>query len=237
MRKSILSVGFLLALSAALWAAEGYSSREEIVREFNRIYYDSEVHGDTSWLGVPSLQNPCDNWIMQEIIAEVKPDFIIETGTFQGGTTLFYATVLSQVNPKGKVLSIDLHPKAEKASGFKVFQEHVEVIQGDCVSRKLIHQIRKRVSGHKVLVTLDSDHIKKHVLKEMRAYGPLVSVGSYLVVQDTNVNGHPVFADFGEGPYEAVQEFLKANHHFTSDKTKEKFLLTYYPNGYLKRTR
>ena len=82
-------------------AAHHLSARVEdrvIIRKFNKIYYDFELFEKMSWLGVPSMQNPCDNWIMQEIITEVKPDFIIETGTGWGGTTLFYATVLSQVN-------------------------------------------------------------------------------------------------------------------------------------------
>ena len=210
-------------------------SDRTVVRKFNKIYYDLGTYGRTWWLGIHSQQNPCDNWVMQEIITEVKPDFIIEAGTAQGGTTLFYAMVLEQVNPNGKVLTLDIAPEVEEASKFKIFQERVEVITGDDTSPEVVKRVSERVRGGKVLITLDSDHHKKHVLKELKAYAPLVSVGSYVVVQDTNVNGHPVLPEYGEGPYEAVQEFLKTNKNFRIDHSKEKFLLTFYPSGYLKR--
>lgn len=214
----IFCVFFLMAFT---------DQENETIVKFNEIYYDTGLFGKASWLGVRALQNPCDNWIMQEIITEVKPDFVVESGTFHGGTTLYYAMVLEQVNPNGKVLTIDINPAVKKASQFKTFRERVEVIKGNSVSPEVIEKIRQRVNGKRVLVTLDSDHSKPHVLREMQFYGPLVSLGSYLVVQDTN----------GEGPYEAVQEFLKGNKDFVIDKSREKFLLTFYPSGYLKRIR
>jgi cephalosporin hydroxylase len=89
----------------------------------------------------------------------------------------------------------------------------------------------------KVLVTLDSLHTQDHVLKEMQIYSKLVTPGSYLVVQDTNLNGHPVAPRWGPGPWEAVQEFLKTNDNFVADHEREKFLLTFYPGGWLKRVK
>jgi cephalosporin hydroxylase len=86
-----------------------------------------------------------------------------------------------------------------------------------------------------VLVILDSDHTKDHVLAEMRAYGPLVTKGSYMIVEDTNINGHPVLPDFGPGPWEAVEEFLQGNDQFTVDRSREKLLMTFNPMGYLRR--
>jgi cephalosporin hydroxylase len=86
-----------------------------------------------------------------------------------------------------------------------------------------------------VLVILDSDHTKDHVLAEMRAYGPLVTRGSYLIVEDTNINGHPVLPDFGPGPWEAVEEFLQGNDQFQVDRSREKLLMTFNPMGYLRR--
>ena len=86
-----------------------------------------------------------------------------------------------------------------------------------------------------VLVVLDSDHSRDHVLAEPRAYAPLVTPGSYLVVEDTNINGHPVYEAFGPGPMEAVQDFLKERDDFEADRSREKFLLTFNPRGWLRK--
>src|SRR5579863_2103453 len=88
---------------------------EDVTRAFQKVYYDSQVwHGKTKWLGIPAQQAPTDNWEMQELISEIRPDYIVETGTLYGGTTLFYADVLSQVNPQGKVITIDIAPNVEE---------------------------------------------------------------------------------------------------------------------------
>ncbi len=85
------------------------------------------------------------------------------------------------------------------------------------------------------MVVLDSDHSKENVLNELRMYDALVTENSYLIVEDTNINGHPALPEFGSGPMEAVEEFLKENKTFDVDKNKEKFFLTFNPRGYLKR--
>jgi cephalosporin hydroxylase len=96
-------------------------------------------------------------------------------------------------------------------------------------------QIAQEVSGKKVLVTLDSLHTRDHVLREIEIYSKLVSPGSYLVVQDTNINGHPVNPGWGPGPLEAVEDFMKTNDNFVTDRSREKFMLSFYPKGWLKR--
>jgi len=106
---------------------------------------------------------------------------------------------------------------------------------GSSVDPKVTDQIAHEVQGKKVLVTLDSLHTRDHVLKEMEIYSRLVSPGSYLLVQDTNINGYPVRSEFGPGPHEAVQEFLRTHDNFVVDRSREKFLLTFYPGGWLKR--
>ena len=87
------------------------------------------------------------------------------------------------------------------------------------------------------MVLLDSDHRMTHVLEELRIYSPLVTLGNYIIVEDTNINGHPVFRSFGPGPMEALEEFLRENRSFISDRSREKFLLTHNPKGYLRRIR
>jgi len=238
----------ILLLLLSLFANYYLMNDQQVIKRFNDIYAKSEVWRQTTWLGVPSVQTPCDNWIMQEIIYEVKPDFIIETGTFLGGSSLYYATVLEQVNKNGKVLTVDIEDSRDK----KVFEsnlckERVEFIMGDSVSKEVIEKISERVKNHKVLVTLDSLHTKDHVLKELKLYSQFVSPGSYIVVQDTYWDLMPRsmkkeliargWTVSTPGPLEAVKEFLKTNNNFTIDKSKEKFLLTWYTSGYLKRTK
>jgi cephalosporin hydroxylase len=208
---------------------------QEVITSFNIIASQRPTHGFVTWMGIRAEQFPTDNWSMQEIMFEVKPDFIIETGTLYGSTSLYYATVLAQVNKDGKVLTVDIDPRVEEASKFDIFKERVEVLKGDSVSAEIINAIREKVQGKKVLVTLDSLHTKNHVLKELNLYSQFVSIGSYIVVQDTNMNGHPVLPNFGPGPFEAVEDFLKTHKNFAIDHSREKFLLTDYPSGYLKR--
>jgi len=210
---------------------------QSVITNFNRVYYDSMVWQMTRYLGVPTQQFPSDLWVIQEIITELKPDVIIETGTYHGGSTLYFADILDRVNEQGRVISVDIAPKIEKASAFATFRKRVDVIRGDSVSPEVISEIAQRVGSGTVLVTLDSLHTKEHVLKEMNLYSRFVTPGSYLIVQDTNINGHPVYPTFGPGPMEAMEEFLKSNRDFEVDRSREKYMLTAYPSGFLKKTR
>ena len=215
----------------------GKRSDRDVVRRFNQIHYYSGVWARTTWLDVPTQQNPCDLWVLQEIISEVKPDYIIETGTLKGGSTLFMAMVLEKVNKNGRIITVDIKPEVGRAKKYNVFKERVKVIISDSVDPETIETIAKLVEGSKVMVTLDSLHTKEHVLKELRLYSKFVSLGSYLVVQDTIINNHPVLPRFGPGPMEALKEFLMENKNFVIDRSKEKHLLTYYPLGFLKRVK
>jgi cephalosporin hydroxylase len=233
---SLTVLGLLGIFGASGIPGEERRSREEVIADFTKLYYASNVHYRTKWLGVSSLQNPCDMWVLQEIITEIKPDFIIETGTFRGGGSLFLASILRLVNPTGKVLTVDIEPQIAQASRQAVFKEAVEVYTGSSVADDIVEAITKRVKGSRVLVTLDSDHAKSHVLQELEIYSRLVSVGSYLIVQDTAHNGHPLPTEYkGGGPMAAVREFLEKHRNFSPDRTREKFLLTFFPQGYLKR--
>jgi cephalosporin hydroxylase len=127
--------------------------------------------------------------------------------------------------------------QAQEARKLPIVQKHVDFLHGSSTAADIINDVKRRVEGKKVLVILDSDHSKQHVLNELSAYAPLVTVGSYLIVQDTNVNGHPVERTFGPGPMEAVAEFLAANRNFLPDPGRERFLFTMNPKGYLKRIR
>lgn len=228
----IISASFLVLYSRS------NLNDQRLIRGFNQIYYNSRVWNHTKWLEVTCEQNPCDSWAMQEIISEIKPDFLIETGTAEGGSSLFYATVLDNATKNGKVITVDIVNKIKKrTAGLPLFKKRINFILGDSVSPEVINAIRQKVKGRVVLVTLDSLHTKDHVLKELKLYSNFVSLGSYIVVQDTNINGHPVYPEFGPGPMEAVEEFLKNDDRFIVDHRREKFLLTFYPSGYLKRVK
>ena len=207
---------------------------KSIVDQFHRLYYDSSMFAktwcNTFWFGIPITKCPLDLWIYQEIIFEVKPDIIVECGTENGGGALFLASMCDLVN-NGKVLTIDIKDKEGRP-------EHgrITYLLGSSTSKEIVEKVRSLVGkDDRIMVILDSDHSKQHVLNELRIYSKFVTKGSYLIVEDTNINGHPVYTDFGPGPMEAVTEFLEENKDFVTDKSKEKLYLTFNPNGYLKK--
>ena len=211
------------------------SVEQMVIEGFHELYYngspdEGQIFTRTYWMGFPCLKCPLDLWIYQEIIVEIRPDLIIETGTYMGGSALFLAHMLDIIG-KGEIITIDIienparpvHPK-------------IKYIKGSSSDANLIDSLLKvRPDDEIRLVILDSDHSKNHVLQELNVLAPYVSRGSYLIVEDTNINGHPAYPSFGEGPYEAVEEFLTINKSFVVDKNREKFLLTFNPNGYLRR--
>jgi cephalosporin hydroxylase len=203
-----------------------------LIDQFHRLYYSSRERtwGNTFWLGHHVLKCPLDLWTYQEILHEVQPELIIETGTYRGGSALFLASI-SDLLGKGQVVTID----SARQNG-RPRHRRITYLTGSSTSEKILRQVRRRARGKStVLVILDSGHGKDHVLAELHAYAPFVTPGSYLVVEDTNLNGHPVESDHGPGPAEAVAEFLEQNDAFVRDESREKFLLTFNPGGYLKK--
>jgi cephalosporin hydroxylase len=201
------------------------------IADFHRLYYHTPARtwGNTYYKGHRILKCPLDLWVYSEIIWEVKPDLIIETGTMFGGSALWLGDQLDLIG-KGRVISIDIEDKGQP--------EHPRVrYRVDSSTSKATTQIASYFAKDKaVLVILDSDHSQEHVAAELEIYKNLVTPGSYLIVEDTNVNGNPVAADHGPGPKEAVEEFLYANPNFTRDESREKFYLTFNPGGYLRKS-
>jgi len=207
-----------------------------VSEEFHKWYFNSEVwnNGKTSYFGIPMMKCPLDLWVYQELIFRVKPRVIIETGTWLGGSAQFLAnTVLLSHVQNPLVITIDIAPAVR---GIK----HMHVLQlvGSSISNEALVRCKQEIadrSNGPVMVILDSNHRKDHVLAEMNMYAPLVTDSSYMIVEDTNVNEHPVFPDHGPGPYEAVTEFLADYRGFVIDKECEKYGLTFNPSGYLKK--
>jgi len=205
------------------------AGRDAIIEQFHRLYYDSLAGRDPHWLGVTTIKCPLDMWVYQEIIHEMKPDVIVECGTAYGGSALFLACICDLVG-RGEVLTVDVEAKADRPS-----HPRVRYILGSSTAAEVVAQVRDATRGREVvMVILDSDHSRDHVLAELRLYGELVTPGSYLIVEDTNL-GHAVRSDFGPGPMGAVTEFLGERDVFVAEKAREKFLLTFNPGGYLRK--
>ncbi len=197
-----------------------------------------------SWMGRPIIQFPQDIVAMQEIIWKVKPQLIIETGIAHGGSLIFYASMLELLGGDGMVVGIDIDIRARNRIEIEKhpMYKRIKMIQGSSIEKDVVSQVYEIAKGSSpILVVLDSMHTHAHVLGELRAYSPLVTNDSYLVVFDTVIEDMPedFFQDrpWGKGnnPKTAVWEFLKSNDRFEVDKEVEnKLLITVAPNGYLK---
>lgn len=203
-----------------------------ITEQFHAQYYESGVWRNTFWLGVQTLKCPLDLWIYQEILFQLRPRFIVECGTAAGGSALFLASVCDLLG-SGEVITIDLQELESRPA-----HPRIKYLVGSSISTKTVGKVKEAIKGEgPVMVILDSDHRAEHVLKELHIYSEIVTAGSYLIVEDTNVNGHPVFQAHGPGPMEAVEKFLRRTREFTVCRELEKFFITFNPKGYLKKGR
>lgn len=207
--------------------------KEQRIRDFHEVYYYSRVWERTRWLGVPAWKCPLDLWIYQEILCETRPELIIETGTAHGGSALFIASICDLLD-HGRVITIDTVPRANLPRHHRITYINASSTDDDTVAR-----VRdEAANAHAVMLILDSLHRMDHVLAELRLYAPLVTPGCYAIAEDSNINGHPVHTpyqpDQGPGPYEAVHAFLKETDRFEIDFTRQKFMMTFNPAGYLR---
>lgn len=213
-----------------------------------------------SWLGRPIIQYPQDIAAFQEIVWQVQPDVIVETGIAHGGSLILSASLLAMLDlceatEKGEVLDparpkrnvigvdIDIRPHNRTAIEAHPMAKRITMLEGSSVDPAIVGQVRALVGdARRVLVSLDSNHTHDHVLAELEAYGPMVSKGSYCVVFDTVIEDMPA-SNSGERPWgpgnnakTAVWEFLKTHPEFAIDKQIEnKLQITVAPDGYLKR--
>jgi cephalosporin hydroxylase len=203
--------------------------------EFARHWWESRqtTFFQNTWLGAPSLQNPFDAWVIQEIIYETRPDVIVETGTFGGGGAALWASLLAMVGD-GTVISIDVEPNvSESAMNLPVVKERVEFVTGSSVNPEVSESVGAKCAGKRVMVILDSDHKAEHVTRELDTWSPLVTPGCYLVAEDGFVTA--VDDDFGEGPREAVERWLPEHPEFAVDAERERMLFTFCTSGFLRR--
>ncbi|MFM2182054.1 MAG: hypothetical protein RJB61_348 [Actinomycetota bacterium] len=202
-----------------------------LIDRFHKLYYDygARTWRDTWWLGVRTLKCPLDLWLYQELLQQVRPDIVIECGTKYGGSAFYLASILDLIG-HGSVVTIDIAEQPGRPD-----HPRIEYITSSSVDPALVARLATRCEGLTTLVILDSDHSRDHVLAELHAYAPIVSVGSYLIVEDTNIHGNPVLPDHPPGPGEAVEEFLLGRDDFAVAPIGEKFFLTFNPGGVLQR--
>lgn len=206
---------------------------QDIIDNFHKLYYYSSAYGlgwkNNFWMGVSIQKNPMDIMVYQELLFREKFDIIIETGTKVGGSALFFANMCDIID-NGEIITIDINGKGKLPE-----HKRITYLWGSSVDEAVIKFIESRIENKKVFVILDSDHSKEHVLKELEIYSQFISIDNYLIVEDTNCSGYPVIGIEGEGPLEALQEFLKINKDFIPDRSLEKNFFTFNPMGFLKR--
>ena len=196
------------------------TDRQKLIDDYHRLWYDESVRGLTwgnmTYFGYKLWKMPSDLFLYQFLINSLRPGLLIETGTAFGGSALYYAHVMDQIGI-GHVLTIDLnepqkpypkHPRIEYFGGKSSTDFHV------------VREVGKRVKwyGGPVVVSLDSNHAMEHVFDELQRYSQFVTPASYLVVEDENVNGHPVFPSHGPGPFEASEKFFGKHPEFVKDE-------------------
>ena len=218
------------ALRSARFRLDRRLDRRAVSRAHD-VLYESDAWTYATWLGAQALKNPLDLWVYQEIMFETKPELVVETGTYRGGSALYLAS-LCDLMGRGDVVSIDVEPKRDD------YPEHPRItyLAGrSSTDPAVVEEVRERAGGRPILVILDSDHSQGHVEAELAAYAPLVPVGCYVIVEDSNIG--QIRKDLMPGPREAVETFLPRAAGFEIDREREKFLITFNPSGYLRRVR
>jgi cephalosporin hydroxylase len=231
--------------AAARMAADGELARDALALNTAADRYDWSYQW--SWLGLPVIQLPPDVVALQEVIWETRPQLVIETGIARGGSLILSASILELLG-EGSVLGIDIDIRAHNREAIEShpLARRVHMIEGSSVEDAVVSQARAAATEvERVMVILDSNHTHEHVLAELRAYAPLVTVGQFLVVADTFVEDIPPQAHRpdrpwgpGNNPATALAAWLEETDGFEPDAfVNAKLLLTASPGGYLRRLR
>jgi len=189
--------------------------------------YDELTERESRWMGVRSLKNPLDAWVYQEILYEVRPEVVVELGSAFGGSTLFLCHMLDLIGLETRVVSVDVAHSELAAQHARIVK-----VSGNTRDPAVVARVRELCEGKRALVIHDADHTAEVVIEDLRDYGPLVTPGSYLIVED----GVQDYLTGRRGPAAAVERFLAESPEFEVDESRERYLLTYNPRGFLRRT-
>jgi len=193
---------------------------KKVTKQFHDLFFHSNSH-ITNFFGVQVIKPPTDLWMMQELIWAIKPRYFVEIGTFYGGTA-FYVAHLFDLIGSGEVISLDINPdKTEVAK-----HPRVHLLTGNSIEEKTFFEVKSYLKEPgPVMVDIDGCHLREHTLQEMILYGSLVTVGSYMISEDSS----------NTETWWSTEKFLEINKSFVADRRCEKYILTYHPNGWLQR--
>lgn len=207
-----------------------------IHEQYSRWFYETEAPLGLMWLGVPVVKCPYDLHMYQEILTETRPDLVIETGAFVGGSALYLAHVMDALG-HGQIVSIDIETDRDLPNHPRIDW----ILGASSTDPAVLAHVEKIADGKRCMVILDSLHTKDHVLAEMNKYSRFVNKGCYMIVEDTNVHGYHYAVghelDKIGGPAEAVKAWQPKNHGFEVDRSRERLGMSQNPGGYLRRVR
>jgi cephalosporin hydroxylase len=213
---------------------------QEIIDAFHLLWYEQrqrQTWRNTTWMGRELQQCPTDLWVYQELIHRVAPEVFVEVGVKRGGLTGYVAGLFDLIHgsdtARGRVVGIDLDLTATPASVGA--HPRVDLVEGSSTDRKTFDRVSELCAGRPAMVLLDSDHAEAHVRAELELYSVLVPVGGYVIVNDTNIGGHPALSWKDSSPFDAVQDFVRERPQFEIDRSCEKHMLTLCPQGFLRR--
>ncbi len=231
-----------------LYSTEGFELLSDL---WLKVGWNEKHVYTFSWLGRPIIQLPEDMVRIQEVIHRIRPDVIVETGVAHGGSLVYYAS-LCKVLGRGRVVGIDIEIRPHNRTAIEAhpLSHLITLIEGSSVDPDIVEQAAAEIRpGESVLVILDSNHTRDHVLEELEAYGRLVSIGSYIVAMDGIMElvadaprGHPEWST--DNPISAVEDFLREHPEFVVEQPPREFdesalrrNVTHWQRGYLRRLR
>lgn len=223
---------FVNRVNSLLYVPDG-----SVPDRYHSWYYHKGVWARTTWMGVSTQKSPADMWNYQEILATLKPSVVIEFGTAFGGSALFFASVMRQIGKRFRLLSVDVN-------GDRINQQlrddpDTELLTMSSTDERVyerIARLRQDFPGPAFSI-LDSDHRESHVIQELKMLRGFLVSGDYVIVEDSNINGHPVNPNWGPGPFEAIEEYFRLfpGDYIHDNERESKFGFTFAPNGFLIR--
>jgi cephalosporin hydroxylase len=202
---------------------------DDLRDQYTDAFWRSLAWRDTTWMGWP-IQRPAGDLVAyQELVDRIRPDWIVETDTAAGGRAIFLASICELIG-SGRVLSI-----RQRAKGKLPDHPRISYVTGNPLSAQTLEQVREIIGEHGKAMLVIGTARRRLVIRLFNAYSPLVARGSYVVVEDTILSGHPVLPEYGPGPTEAVREMLAGRRDFVVDRRMERFGLSFNPGGFLRR--